>query len=115
MGLWGRTSTNSQREASLMGDLSNPKSVHTMGGSRWGGARRGGGAEQGGAGRDADECTQETTVPLALQGIEDNCPERFFGRAITLCKPNRGTQRAVDEQLATGLFAGPRALFVLGC
>ena len=57
---------------------------------------------------------QETTDPLAFQGIEDDCPERFFGRAKILCKPNRGTQRAIDEQLTSGLSARRWPLFVLG-
>ena len=62
-------------------NLTVPKPGHTTGGSGRRGARRGGGVERGWAGRDADgsAIAQETTVPLALQTIEDNCPERFFG------------------------------------
>ena len=37
----------------------------------------------GGAGRQdgtpTDRLGQETTVPRAFQGIEDNCPEQLFG------------------------------------
>ena len=61
-------------------DLSISKPGHTTGVSGRRGARLGGGAGQGGAGRDADgRFAQETTVPLAPQTIEDNCPDRLSG------------------------------------
>ena len=41
------------------------------------GAGRGGRTGRDEAGRDADGFAK-TTVPLALQGIEDNCPEQLF-------------------------------------
>ena len=47
-----------------------------------GGAAHGEAAGPGGAGQDgmpAGRFAQETTDPLAYQGIEDNCPERLFG------------------------------------
>ena len=46
-----------------------------------GGAAHGGAAMRDGAGQDGTSTgrfAQETTDPLALKGIEDNCPERLF-------------------------------------
>ena len=54
-------------------DLSNPKPGHTTGGS---GQRRTAG-RLGGAG-PAGLFAQDTNVPRALEGIEDNCLERLF-------------------------------------
>ena len=59
-------------------DLSSPKHGHTTGGSCQGCAWQG---RRGGAGQDGtptDRFAQETTVPLTLQSIKHNCPERFF-------------------------------------
>ena len=61
--------------------IQNPD-IRTTGGSGRRGARRGGGAGRGraGPGRRRVGSPQETSVPLALQAIEDNCPESFSGR-----------------------------------
>ena len=57
------------------------KNGHTTGGS--GPAAHGGAAGRGGPGRMGRRrvlFAQNTTVPRARQGIEDNCPEHLFGR-----------------------------------
>ena len=64
----------------LPSHLSNPKPGHTTGGRV--AAVHGRAAGQGGAGQDGtptDWFAQETTVPRALQSIEDNCPGHLFG------------------------------------
>ena len=46
------------------------------------GAAQSGAAGRGGTGQDrtpTGRFAQDTTVPLAPQGIEDNCPERLLG------------------------------------
>ena len=70
---------NFQVDVVLTEDLSSPKPGHTTGGSGRGGAQRGGRGGAGRAGTPAGQIAQETTVPLAHQGIEDNCPGRLFG------------------------------------
>ena len=74
-------------------------------------AAHGEAARQGGAGQNGtptDRFAQETTVHPALQGIEDNCPERFSEARTKeiLCKP-MGEQ---SPRLTRRLSPGPRAL-----
>ena len=87
------------------------------GGAAHGKAAHGGATELDGAEQDGTSTgrfAQETTVPLAFQGIEDNCPERLFGSTN---KRNPIVNQYVGGQnvwLTSGLSAGPRPLFVSG-
>ena len=61
---------------------SKTRTYHGRVGAGRGGPAHGGGARRGAAGQYGTltgRFAQETTVPLALQTTEDNCPERFFG------------------------------------
>ena len=69
---------------SMFGNLSNPKPVHTTGGTGRGGAWRGGGAGRERAGRDADAQVRPEYDRLSLhtpQIIEENPTKRVFGSA----------------------------------
>ena len=89
-------------------------------------------AEQSGAGQDGTPTgrfAQETTVPLALQGlqgIEHKSLEHLFGNTVQInpMSTDGGTKPAVDNWfirglslgwVTHGLSAGKRPLFVSGC
>ena len=64
------------------------------------------------AGRGA----QENTDHLAPQGTEDSRPGRVIGDTNkgNPHKPDRGTQRVVDDRFASGQSAGREAFFAPG-
>ena len=71
------------------------------------GAAHGGAAGRGGAGQNrtpTGRVAQKPAVPLALQGIVDNCPERFFASANkgNPMQTDGGTKPAVDNRFIHG-------------
>ena len=102
-------------------DLSSLKFGHTPGGTwrgcaqRRGGRCKRGGAGQGGEGRRGTAAGLSPRIYLSIllpREPRSNCPLDISSEARTnkiLCKPNLGTQRAVDERFIRGTTAALRS------